>query len=94
MEQKLRFEDLPEAVGNIQTQLSDLRRILTSESPKEQQLTTKPRNVHEAARFTGKSVSTIYRLVSHRKIPFHKQGGKLYFFEDELIDWIKSGRDL
>jgi excisionase family DNA binding protein len=94
MEQKLKFEDLPEAVENIQTQLSDLRRLLTSDIPKEKQLSNKPKNSHEAARFIGKSVSTIYRLVSQRRINFHKQSGKLYFFEDELIDWIKSGRDL
>ena len=94
METKVTHDNFPQAIEEIKVQLSDLRRLLTSESPKEQQLTTKPRNVQETARFTGKSVSTIYRLVSQRKIPFHKQGGKLYFFEDELIDWIKSGRDL
>jgi len=46
----------------------------------------------EAAKFLSLSKASIYRLVSERKIPFHKTGGKLYFLENELINWIKSGR--
>ena len=30
-------------------------------------------------------------MTSKRKIPFHKRGNKLYFFEDELMKWITSG---
>lgn len=46
----------------------------------------------EAAKFLSLSKASIYRLVSERRIPFHKTGGKLYFLENELINWIKSGR--
>lgn len=26
-----------------------------------------------------------------QRIPYHKRGNKLYFFEDEVIAWIKQG---
>ncbi|WP_128548804.1 helix-turn-helix domain-containing protein [Larkinella soli] len=44
-----------------------------------------------AQEITGKAASTIYNLVSARKIPFSKQCGKLYFSESSLLDWIKKG---
>ncbi len=37
-----------------------------------------------------KSRSTIYKLVAAGDIPHHKQGNRLYFFEDELVAWIAS----
>ena len=30
-------------------------------------------------------------MTSKRKIPFHKRGNKLYFFQDELMKWITDG---
>lgn len=39
----------------------------------------------------GKSPSTIYDMTSKRKMLFHKRGNKLYFFEDELLQWVKDG---
>ena len=45
----------------------------------------------EASKLLGKSPSTIYDMTSKRKIPFHKRGNKLYFFQDELMKWITDG---
>ena len=39
----------------------------------------------------GKSASTIYAMTSEKRIPYHKRGNKLYFFEDEIIGWIEQG---
>ena len=39
----------------------------------------------------GKSASTIYTMTSEKRIPYHKRGNKLYFFEDEIIGWIEQG---
>ncbi|MCH4147865.1 MAG: helix-turn-helix domain-containing protein [Prevotella sp.] len=47
----------------------------------------------EAAKYIGKSTSTLYDLTSRQEIPFRKCGNKLYFFRDELQKWIEnSGR--
>ena len=49
-------------------------------------------SVQDAASFVGLKVPTIYSLVSHRKIPFSKNGKKLMFLKSELLQWVKSGR--
>lgn len=49
-----------------------------------------PLDIREAAVFIKKEVPTIYTMVREERIPFHKNGKKLYFFKQELIDWIKS----
>lgn len=46
--------------------------------------------VDEAAELTRFSKGSIYNMVSKGKIPFIKQGGKLLFSSDQLIEWLKS----
>ena len=49
--------------------------------------------VADVARLTGYSISTVYKLTSERKIPFHKpehKGRKLYFNREEILDWLQS----
>jgi predicted DNA-binding transcriptional regulator AlpA len=49
-----------------------------------------PIDIGQAALITKKSKYTIYGLVNQNRIPFHKRAGRLYFFENELINWIRS----
>lgn len=49
----------------------------------------KPISIHEAANLTGLAKQTLYQSLD---VPKHKQGGKLFFFESEIIAWIKSGK--
>jgi excisionase family DNA binding protein len=50
-----------------------------------------PLNTLEASKYLAISISHLYKLTSQRKIPFHKPNGKhLYFFIDELNEWITS----
>ncbi len=90
-ENKITFEQVPETLAEMRAELSELRRIISSNSsqpaPKNKLMT-----IEEAAKFLNLSKPTIYRLVSNRVMPFHKQSGKLYFFENELIEWVKNGR--
>ena len=48
-------------------------------------------SLNEVAALLGKSASTIYAMTSDKRIPYHKRGNKLYFFEDEIIAWIEQG---
>ena len=51
----------------------------------------KPFNSAKASQYLHISVSHLYKLTSKRKIPFHKPNGKhLYFYADELDEWITS----
>lgn len=51
-------------------------------------------NIKQASELIGKTVGTIYTLTSDNKIPFSKRGNKLYFFKDELLEWIKNGGEM
>ena len=47
--------------------------------------------LEEVAALLGKSASTIYAMTSEKRIPYRKRGNKLYFFEDEVMQWIEQG---
>lgn len=47
-------------------------------------------NINEAAEYTGLAVSTLYTMVSQRRIP-HVKVGRLVRFDITLLDaWIKQ----
>ena len=48
-------------------------------------------NVDEASQYLDLSKSYIYKLSRLKLIPFSKPlGKKLYFFKDELDEWLKT----
>lgn len=51
--------------------------------------TEKPWNIKEAADFLGCAEQTIYQNI--KKLPHKKRFGKLYFFESELLEYLKGG---
>jgi excisionase family DNA binding protein len=64
-----------------------LRQYLPKETPEEDILSIK-----EASKFLKLAIPTIYGKTSRQEIPFMKQGKKLYFSRQDLIDYLKSGR--
>lgn len=50
------------------------------------------RGAQAAAEFTGFKRSWIFQLAMQRKIPCYKVGNSLFFVENELRDWLLSGR--
>ena len=46
--------------------------------------------VHEAARYISVSVTTLYKWVSQRKIPYIKMGRLVKFDPMKLEEWIKQ----
>lgn len=47
-------------------------------------------DIHAASALIGRSKAAIYILTSKGRIPFHKEGKKVYFFTDELREWLKE----
>ncbi len=91
MSNKMTLEQVPEAVQQIQADISEIKRLLNPgqiPAKEKKRLMILP----ETAEFLNLSKATIYRHVSDRSIPFHKQGSRLYFIEAELLEWVKSGR--
>lgn len=73
-----------------------LKRGITSAIKEiDQQRAAPPRKVigtERAAELLGVSLSSIYQWTYRNAIPFYKNGNKLYFFEDELLQWVANGK--
>lgn len=89
---EISFENLPSAVAHLNNQVEELKElILRKESISIPQKKT-PIDIEKACEIIGKAKPTVYTLVRTRQIPCYKSGKKLYFFEDELLEWIRNGR--
>ena len=86
---KLTFEQLPEAMTFLINEISELKKMMNKqiviEPPKR-----RPIGIYEASKIIKKGIGTIYNLTSANKIPHYKQGHQLYFFEDELLEYIEK----
>lgn len=49
-------------------------------------------DVNQAAAFIGIAKATLYGKCSDQLIPHFKKGKKLYFDQNELVEWLKSGK--
>lgn len=87
------FEKLPEIVAALNEKVDTILRRMEMQDtqspppPSGKELLT----AAEVAELLGKSVATIYSMTSEKRIPFRKRGNKLYFFRDEVMQWIKDG---
>lgn len=89
---KITFEQLPQAVSLLIEKVGQLADKVDEALGK----TTLQKGrrllaLDDVAALLGKSASTIYAMTSEKRIPYHKRGNKLYFFEDEIIGWIEQG---
>ncbi len=79
------FEAIDARLSNIENLLLKLQH-----NPQKETKYDLPLGVNAVCELTGKSRPTIYRYVSEKAIPAHKQGGRLYFFKSEILEWIKN----
>ena len=89
---EISFENLPRAVAHLVSEIAEIKFLVErKEIPLIPQKRI-PIDIVEACRIIGKAKPTVYTLVRKRLIPCYKNGKKLYFFEDELLDWISQGK--
>ncbi|NTU58897.1 MAG: hypothetical protein HGB00_08305 [Chlorobiaceae bacterium] len=88
------FEQLPELVQALGERIGALEeRICSTHMPAEEEL---PMSVEACAEFLsnieGKTVRppAIYNRVACHKLPFRKNGSKLYFYRSEILLAIKN----
>ncbi len=92
--ENITFDQLPKAVSRLIEmvgQLSDKVEEMIETSTPPQIEHQKILYLSDVAALLGKSTYTVYAMTSDKRIPYHKRGNKLYFFEDEIIQWIKQG---
>jgi Helix-turn-helix domain len=47
-------------------------------------------SVRRAAQILGKSEMAVYQDVARRKVPFRKIGHRIFFFEEELMEFLNA----
>lgn len=84
------FEVIETRLSNIETLLLDLKH-----QPQQVEPTALPDQlltIQQAADFLHLSVPTLYSKVSKRELPNMKRGKRLYFSQNELVEYLKQGR--
>ena len=89
---EISFENLPKAVAHLVSEIALIKTLVERKEILPTPQKRIPIDIVEACRSIGKAKPTVYTLVRKRLIPCYKNGKKLYFFEDELLEWISKGR--
>jgi len=93
MTSNLTFDQLPQAVGELAKEISEIKQLLLSKSSQHHNSTAEQfLTIQEAAKFLNLSVPTIYSKVSKGELPVMKRGKRLHFSSTELMQYIKDGR--
>ena len=89
---KLTFDQVPEAVAYLVDEVASIKELVRIQvhAQPEKRL---PISIQKASKLIGKAIQTIYGLTASGGIPHHKRGKQLYFYEDELLEWIQSGKN-
>jgi predicted DNA-binding transcriptional regulator AlpA len=90
---EISFENLPKAVAHLVSEVAEIKSLVEKgrQAPIVPQKRV-PIGIEDACQIIGKAKPTVYALVRKRLLPCYKNGKKLYFFEDELIEWIGRGK--
>ncbi|WP_313382363.1 helix-turn-helix domain-containing protein [Proteiniphilum saccharofermentans] len=90
---QISFDKLPEAVAHLIKEVTQIKEMVEC-NQNQNSIPTKrvPIGLEEACRIIGKAKPTVYALVRKRLLPSYKNGKKLYFFEDELVEWISNSK--
>lgn len=85
----LSFDNLPRSVAELHEKIDRMTKmfeqIISSTA-----VTSLPEimTVEDVSAMLCKSVSTIYAMTSEHRIPYRKQGDKLYFLRSEIQSWL------
>ena len=71
---------------------SSIEKVLAKQQPRERGGNDSFLTVQEAADFLNLTTPTIYSKVSRGELPFMKRSKRLYFSKEELLNYVKAGR--
>lgn len=86
----LTFDKLPEAVAYLIEAVAEIKSLVKNKTELPEKRI--PIGIEDARRIIQKAKPTIYALVRKGLLPSYKRGKKLFFFEDELLEWIAKGK--
>ena len=86
----LTFDKFPEAVAYLIEAVAEIKSLVKNKTELPEKRI--PIGIEDACRIIQKAKPTIYALVRKGLLPSYKRGKKLFFFEDELLEWIAKGK--
>ncbi|MDR2916196.1 MAG: helix-turn-helix domain-containing protein [Tannerella sp.] len=89
---EISFENLPKAVAHLVSEVAVIKSLVEKGQISVVPQKRVPVGIDDACRIIGKAKPTVYALVRKRLLPCYKNGKKLYFFEDELLECIAKGK--
>lgn len=87
----LNFDSLPSLVADLKKEVKEMKALLLQKAEPQQE-SNNPIGIKDVAELTGLTVPTLYGYVQRNEIPFNKKGNRLYFFNSDIINWIKTGK--
>lgn len=88
--QDVTFDKLPEAVAYLIEAVAEIKSLVKNKTELPEKRI--PIGIEDASRIIQKAKPTIYALVRKGLLPSYKRGKKLFFFEEELLEWIAKGK--
>ncbi|MGJ8666715.1 MAG: helix-turn-helix domain-containing protein [Patiriisocius sp.] len=85
------FEQTQQDVAEVKKDLKELKALFFEKAEINPQ-NNQPKTIDEIVKLTGYTKPTLYGYCQKKTIPHHKKNGRLFFFESEIIDWIKQGK--
>lgn len=89
---EISFENLPKAVAHLVSEVAEIKLLVENRQTPTVPPKRVPIGIDDACQIIGKAKPTVYTLVRKRLLPCYKNGKQLYFFEDELLEWIRKGK--
>ncbi len=85
------FEQTQQDVAEVKKDLKELKALLLNKAEPQPE-TDNPLSISDIALLTGYTKPTLYGYCQKNLIPYHKKNSRLFFFKNEIIDWIKQGK--
>ncbi len=82
-----------ESQKSIRKELEELKEITLKIARQSEKEESKLLNFNQAADYLGLSHSYLYKLTCHKLIPCHKPMQRLYFFKEEIDEWVRRRED-
>jgi len=94
-EANISFEQLPQAVSLLISEVKDIKTLLTNNKSDSQTESDKWYNLQELCEYLPDRPArqTVYGWIGQRLIPYHKKGKKLQFLKSEIDNWLKADKN-
>lgn len=84
-----KFENTENRIDILKSEINDIKQLHAKTHINSKHI---PVTIGRAAEIIGLAKPSLYRYTANGLIPCYKRGKRLYFFEDELYDWIRRGK--